>query len=399
MGPEELPLHYTKHDTTLIDSADLREWISAIASAAVLNKPRLATNANKSAKLLVSETGLGAETGNDLATLALEDLASFMSRADAYAIYNMLDGRALPDGDDCDVSGKTSATGTSASLEGAQSQAQSMEHALYLESLKDISKSTRDGMRSSVKASRKKPLSEVKFTRPPVGTLIRLGQDVFKKRGQSGDTLAMAIREIYSAPSQHNLDEVRAIAAVLDNPEEARDLAEDITAVVRTEVIESLPEATDSGLVLYKMMMQQAIERPFVLLKNDLRDATEAVVSIAKDGDLLQEFEAWYSSVLEVRYTEYVSLETLMESLCILLERFQPLLKQCDRLYAAAGDEQQQQTAALDKILKHIRIKGEEMLQIRKKEPSQKKSAPRKLKGGKGSKGGSTAAKGGWTRF
>ena len=108
-----------------------------------------------------------------------------------------------------------------------------------------------------------------------------------------------------------------------------------------------------------------------MLLKNDLRDATEAVVSIAKDGDLLQEFEAWFSSVLEVRYTEYVSLETLMESLCILLERFQPLLKQCDRLYAAAGDEQQQQTAALDKIVKHIRIKGEEMLQIRKKPPQE----------------------------
>ena len=185
MGPEQLTTIFVKNDLTLLDSADLRGWIAALASAQVLNKPRLAANANKLAKLLVSETGLGAETGNDLATLALEDLASFMSRADAYAIYNMLDGRALPDGDDCNVSGKTSATGTSASLEGAQSQAQSMEHALYLESLKDIAKSTRDGMRSSVKASRKKPLSEVKFTRPTVGTLIRLGQDVFKKRGQS----------------------------------------------------------------------------------------------------------------------------------------------------------------------------------------------------------------------
>ena len=258
MGPEELTLHYTKTDTTLIDSANLREWISAIASEAVLNKPRLATNANKLAKLLVSETGLGAETGNDLATLALEDLASFMSRADAYAIYNMLDRRALPDGDDCNVSGKTSASGGSASPGGATSQAQSMEHALYVESLKDIAKSTRDGMRSSGKASRKKPLSEIKFTRPTVGTLIRLGQDVFKKRGQSGDSLAMAIREVYNAPSQHDLDEVRAIAAGLENAEDDRDLAEDITAVVRTEVIESLPEATDSGLVLYKMMMQQA---------------------------------------------------------------------------------------------------------------------------------------------
>ena len=181
MGPEQLTTIYVKNDLTLIDPEDLRGWIAAVASEQVLNKPQLAANANKLAKLLVSETGLGAETGNDLATLALEDLASFMSRADAYAIYNMLDGRALPDGDDCNVSGKTSATGTSASLEGAQSQAQSMEHALYLESLKDIAKSTRDGMRSSVKASRKKPLSEVKFTRPTVGTLIKLGQDVFKK--------------------------------------------------------------------------------------------------------------------------------------------------------------------------------------------------------------------------
>ena len=123
MGPEQLTTIYVKNDLTLLDSADLRGWIAALASEQVLNKPRLAANANKLAKLLVSETGLGAETGNDLATLALEDLASFMSRADAYAIYNMLDGRALPNGDDCDVSGKTSATGTSASLEGAQSHA------------------------------------------------------------------------------------------------------------------------------------------------------------------------------------------------------------------------------------------------------------------------------------
>ena len=92
MGPEQLTTIFVKNDLTLLDSADLRGWIAALASAQVLNKPRLAANANKLAKVLVSETGLGAETGNDLATLALEDLASFMSRADAYAIYNMLDG-------------------------------------------------------------------------------------------------------------------------------------------------------------------------------------------------------------------------------------------------------------------------------------------------------------------
>ena len=102
MGPEELPLHYTKHDTTLIDSADLREWISATAPKAVLNKPRLATNTNKIAKLLVSETGLGAETARDqLAALSVDDLAQYMTRSDAIAIHGMLDSRALPEGDDC----------------------------------------------------------------------------------------------------------------------------------------------------------------------------------------------------------------------------------------------------------------------------------------------------------
>ena len=70
MGPEQLTTIFVKNDLTLLDSADLRGWIAALASAQVLNKPRLAANANKLAKLLVSETGLGAETGNDLATLA-----------------------------------------------------------------------------------------------------------------------------------------------------------------------------------------------------------------------------------------------------------------------------------------------------------------------------------------
>ena len=179
MGPETLTMHYTKNDLTLIDTAELRAWVTAIASPRVLNKPRLVASANKIAKLLVSETGLGAETANDLATLALQDLATVLPRGDANAIYGMLDGRALPEGDDCDVSGKTSAaSGTSGDRSSGRSATQSAEHELYVESLKDIANATRDGMRSSAKASRKKPLNELKTARPSVATLVKLGQDI-----------------------------------------------------------------------------------------------------------------------------------------------------------------------------------------------------------------------------
>ena len=158
-------------------------------------------------------------------------------------------------------------------------------------------------------------------------------------------------------------------------------------AQMYTEVIEALPEVTTSGLVLFHMMMQQSIARPFVLIKNDLALATERVAPIKKGEDLLQQFEKWYTSVLEIRYTEYVSLETLMESLCILLEKYQPLLKQCDRMYAAAGESQQEQFQVLDKIIRHIRVKAEELEQIRSKEPQVKTpSQPVKQRSGKGGK-------------
>ena len=71
----------------------------------MLNKPRLVSNANKVAKLLVSETGLGVETGNDLANLSLGDLSSHLARSNANALYGMPNGRALLQGDDTNVSG------------------------------------------------------------------------------------------------------------------------------------------------------------------------------------------------------------------------------------------------------------------------------------------------------
>ena len=163
MGPEQLTTIFVKNDLTLLDSADLRGWIAALASAQVLNKPRLAANANKLAKLLVSETGLGAETARDLAALSVDDLAQYVARADAIAIYGMLDSRALPEGDDCAHSGVTTSPGGST---GADSKslgaAPSVEHEAYVASLKDIAKTTRDGMRSTARASRKKPLAELK---------------------------------------------------------------------------------------------------------------------------------------------------------------------------------------------------------------------------------------------
>ena len=116
--------------------------------------------------------------------------------------------------------------------------------------------------------------------------------------------ITMQIKAIVDSPCQHTLDEIKDLRTSLGTEFEGddADLAEDITSVVRTEVIEALPEVTTSGLVLFHMMMQQSIARPFVLIKNDLALATERVAPIKKGEDLLQQFEKWYTSVLEVRY-------------------------------------------------------------------------------------------------
>lgn len=59
MGPEQFTVQYVDNDLTLIDAAELRDWIMAVAGKQVLNKPWLVANTNRVAKLLVSETGLG----------------------------------------------------------------------------------------------------------------------------------------------------------------------------------------------------------------------------------------------------------------------------------------------------------------------------------------------------
>ena len=79
---------------------DLRNWIAAVGGEQALNKPRLVANANKYAKLLTSETGLGIETAHDLTMMDVRDLCDQkFPTADAKAIVGMLNGCAAEPGD------------------------------------------------------------------------------------------------------------------------------------------------------------------------------------------------------------------------------------------------------------------------------------------------------------
>ena len=75
-----------------------------------------------------------------------------MPIADAKAIVPMLDSNILQSCGDCDVPGKTSPSKLDSSSGASQT-----EHAAFVISLKDISESARDGMKSAVKISKKTP--------------------------------------------------------------------------------------------------------------------------------------------------------------------------------------------------------------------------------------------------
>ena len=388
MGPEQLSLCFMANDTQLVVAADLRDWIAAVGSEQALNKPRLVANANKYAKLLVSETGLGVETAHDLAMMDVRDLCDQkFPTADAKAIVGMLNGRAVEPGDDCRSSDVTSLGG---SRVAGSDQRSTDSGTAFVDELKEISKSTREGMRSAVKLSKKKPIADLKNNRPSVAQVVAFGADIYKKRGQKTDRLGTLIKEISDAPYGVSLGQITEKAANAAEGSDDADLATEIVGAVKCEVIDELSREwieADSGVVLYYMIMQQAINRPFRLVCQDLKKCTEDVVPIANGSGLSKTFEQWYSSVLEIRYTTFISYETLMESLCVLLEKYQPLLKQCDRVYAMAKEDSETHEA-FDQIVKKIRTKAEEQEHSLPAPKEPRKSTRPAGKQGRGTKGG-----------
>ena len=71
-----------------------------------------------------------------------------------------------------------------------------------------------------------------------------------------------------------SLDGIKELAVAAAEGSEDADLATEIVGAVKCEVIDELPRSwvdADSGVVLYYMIMQQAIERPFRLICQDLK--------------------------------------------------------------------------------------------------------------------------------
>ena len=146
MGPEQLSLCFMQNDTKLVDAADLRNWIAAVGGEQALNKPRLVANANKYAKLLISETGLGVETAHDLAVMDVRDLCNQnFPTADAKALVAMLNGRAAESGDDCRSSDATTLGGSESA--GSRRHSSDSAGSAFVHELKEITKSTREGIR------------------------------------------------------------------------------------------------------------------------------------------------------------------------------------------------------------------------------------------------------------
>ena len=242
----------------------------------------MVTNADKYADKLTSERGLGAETAQDLALLSVEDLvAAKIPVADAKALAHLFNGRAVESGDDCNQSGATTSLG-GASGNSDRSVSMGMSaaagSAAFVESLQEISKSTREGMKSAVKLSKKKYLAELKHAKPKISAIVAFGEDIYRKRGQKTDMLGTLIKKIAEAPHAMSLGEVKEAAADATEGSEDHDLATDIVGAVKSEVIDELSASwtdTESGVVLYYLILQQAIKRPFRLLRDDLKTCTE----------------------------------------------------------------------------------------------------------------------------
>ena len=145
-----------------------------------------------------------------------------------------------------------------------------------------------------MKLSKKKPIAELQHNRPTVAQVVAFGADIYKKRGQKTDQLGTLIKDISDSPYGMSLEDIKERAANAAEGSDDADLATEIVGAVQCEVIDDLSRSwveANSGVVLYYMIMEQAIKRPFRLVCQDLKKCTEDVVPIAHGSSLSKAFE------------------------------------------------------------------------------------------------------------
>ena len=98
-------------------------------------------------------------------------------------------------------------------------------------------------------------------------------------------------------------------------------------------------------------MLRKCSTKSFEECREDIRYVSESVWIIKSGHHLRKDFEDWVKKVFEVRYTPFISAETILESMMTMLVNFQPLVHKLIEAYKIHGDSQ----ASIDNMIKVVR--------------------------------------------
>ena len=99
-------------------------------------------------------------------------------------------------------------------------------------------------------------------------------------------------------------------------------------------------------------MLEKCTDKSFEECREDIKYVSENVWVLIKSGyHLRKDFEDWVRNVFEVRYTPYISAETVMESMMTMLVKLQPLVHEVIAAYRINDDSQ----ASIDNMIKVVR--------------------------------------------
>ena len=350
MGLEEISEIFAIGDATATSAEEIRDWMRALGE--MIGKKRMVDSATAWARTATDTKGQGCETRGDFGEMTVEDFAVMdVPPADARALVRHLNGRWMRDqgmeqGDDCGVSGKTS-TG-SRSEKGSRSTTET-------DSSGEFAKQAAASIARVSRGAKLKNLTEVLGRRPRVGQLQAMAKDTVKKRRTANATLAALIREIGENPMRDDLKAVELVGrSELDDDLE---LCDAIVNAMSEQAIDEVQDASQSGVGLFWQLMQEAIGRPFEHVAEAIKSVCEDTEACKGEEYLEADFKWWEAAVQEIRYTQFVSYQIIVESLGKLLHKQGALMQRCYIQWQLGTTDKEHEHETFNKVLEVVREK------------------------------------------
>ena len=212
-----------------------------------------------------------------------------------------------------------------------------------------------------------------------------MAKDIVKKRRTANATLAALIREIGENPMRDDLKAVELVGkSELDDDLE---LCDAIVNAMSEQAIDEVQDASQSGVGLFWQLMQEAIGRPFEHVAEAIKSVCEDTEACKGEEYLEADFKWWEAAVQEIRYTQFVSYQIIVESLGKLLHKQGALMQRCYIQWQLGTTDKEHEHETFNKVLEVVREKID-IVRGKTKQPGRKedawKKAAERAKGGRG---------------